>query len=677
MADQSNINVQNEIKHDLKNYQKSYKFVVYKTFLNGEVDGKMPFDELAKGFRDFYLNRKKNGLKIEADNANDEILNVDESDSNLNAIGQYIKDMPFDKLDTLELSDDNNVSLKDDIKGQINDESKKEIQEFIDNKLRAYYNERLGFKYDIEDNVISDRKDNSYKSEDKYSFSVNLGISVFKSGITVPVNVHDKLFNIIGHEFQNGDEFIDLIYKDKSYKAKMRENKKEHNYKNIQIRYDSNNELKNLLSKRFQQAKYLLDNDKLKLIPQFRQPEIIVKSTSNPLKYKLELINIEDKLHNWINNSIDHIKEHIRSEGFNYPDGLIENFYLSLKSKPFVLLAGISGTGKTKLVKLFAEAINCTSSNNSFKLISVRPDWNDSSDLLGYKNLKGEFIPGPMIDIIQRANKNRDDVHIVCLDEMNLARVEYYFSEFLSKMETREFVDEDRIETIPLFDKRDFEKKDDKEKYGELVLPDNLYIVGTVNMDETTHPFSKKVLDRANTIEFNNIDLKSYSLDDQEGLDSLEEIDNKFLTAEYLKLSDCSIDEKEYIDEIVNELDKINNILNEANLHAGYRIRDEIIFYMLNNKKYLLMDKNQAFDFQLMQKILPRIQGSSSAIKQVIRELYTFATGKSFEERVNIGDAARDYVKKNSDIIKYPKSAKKLAYMIKRMEEDRFTAYWL
>jgi len=458
----------------------------------------------------------------------------------------------------------------------------------------------------------------------------------------------------------------------------------------LNINESSENEIRNHLNQIFNRVLIYLEINKkdnvvkLKndMIDKLSESEIneiinfIKKELKKYFKNKLNSnydINIIQKSKK---ENIDHIKDHISSEGFNYPEGLVDNFYLSLKSKPFVLLAGISGTGKTKLVKLFAEAINCTSSNNRFKLISVRPDWNDSSDLLGYKNLKGEFIPGPMIDIIQRANNNRDEIHIVCLDEMNLARVEYYFSEFLSKMETREFVDEDKIETIPLFDKRDFEKDEDKKIYGELVMPDNLYIVGTVNMDETTHPFSKKVLDRANTIEFNNIDLKTYSLDDQEGLSPIEEIDNKFLTAEYLKLKDCSKNEKEYIDEIINELDEINNILNEANLHAGYRIRDEIIFYMLNNKKYLQMDKNKAFDFQLMQKILPRIQGSSTAIKKVIRELFTFATGKSFDETVNIGDEAREYVKKNNDI-KYPKSAKKLAYMIKRMEEDRFTAYWL
>ena len=675
MANQSNINVNNEIKNDLRSYQKSYKFVVYKSFFDGEVDGEISYEKLARGFRNFYLKRKNSGLKVEIDNATNEILNVNKTESNLNAIRSYIKRMPLDRLDTLEIYDNDYVRLRDDIRYKLKPEDKKEILEYIDDKLKEYYTERLNTKYEIDDNIISE-DDFNLNSNNNFSFSVSLGVSVFKYGITVPVNIQAKLFDNIGHDFQNEDEIIELIYNDKSYNAKMRENKNDHDYKNIQIRYDSNHDLKERFSSRFNKAKKLLDEDKLKLIPYYRQPEIIVKSTDDPLKYKLELITIEDKLHNWINDNIDHIKDHISSEGFNYPEGLVDNFYLSLKSKPFVLLAGISGTGKTKLVKLFAEAINCTSSNNRFKLISVRPDWNDSSDLLGYKNLKGEFIPGPMIDIIQRANNNRDEIHIVCLDEMNLARVEYYFSEFLSKMETREFVDEDKIETIPLFDKRDFEKDEDKKIYGELVMPDNLYIVGTVNMDETTHPFSKKVLDRANTIEFNNIDLKTYSLDDQEGLSPIEEIDNKFLTAEYLKLKDCSKNEKEYIDEIINELDEINNILNEANLHAGYRIRDEIIFYMLNNKKYLQMDKNKAFDFQLMQKILPRIQGSSTAIKKVIRELFTFATGKSFDETVNIGDEAREYVKKNNDI-KYPKSAKKLAYMIKRMEEDRFTAYWL
>lgn len=371
---------------------------------------------------------------------------------------------------------------------------------------------------------------------------------------------------------------------------------------------------------------------------------------------------------------IDNIKKYIKSKGFIYPDGLIENFYLSLKTKPFVLLAGISGTGKTRLVRLFAEALKC-----KYKLVSVRPDWSDGSDLLGYKNIQGKFVPGAVIDYIKKANENPDEIYFLCLDEMNLARVEYYFSDFLSKMETRrregvEFV------TDKLLDSDTFEYEDDREKYGDIIIPENLYIVGTVNMDETTHPFSKKVLDRANTIEFNEVYLDNFLFSDDVDtvLDALPfKVNNDFLKAQYLTLNDCIEGNEELLKDIIDKLVEINNILQEANLQVGYRVRDELCFYMLYNQREGLLDENIAFDFQLMQKILPRIQGSGEAIKKVLVNLFKFTTGRDYSgEDGDIGEKAMEYVKANSDLL-YPRSATKLAYMIQRYEEEGFTSYWL
>ncbi|MGB4004847.1 MAG: DUF3578 domain-containing protein [Halanaerobiales bacterium] len=371
---------------------------------------------------------------------------------------------------------------------------------------------------------------------------------------------------------------------------------------------------------------------------------------------------------------IDNIKKYIKSKGFIYPDGLIENFYLSLKTKPFVLLAGISGTGKTRLVRLFAEALKC-----KYKLVSVRPDWSDGSDLLGYKNIQGKFVPGAVIDYIKKANENPDEIYFLCLDEMNLARVEYYFSDFLSKMETRRRKGVE-IVTDKLLDSDTFEYEDDREKYGDIIIPENLYIVGTVNMDETTHPFSKKVLDRANTIEFNEVYLANFKLDDglETDIDVIPfKVNNDFLKAEYLTLKDCLEDDEEFIMEIIDKLVEINNILQEANLQVGYRVRDELCFYMLYNHREELLDKNTAFDFQLMQKILPRIQGSGEAIRRVLVKLFEFTTGHDLStEEGNIGEKAMKYVEANSDLL-YLKSAAKLAYMLKRFEEEGFTSYWL
>lgn len=112
------------------------------------------------------------------------------------------------------------------------------------------------------------------------------------------------------------------------------------------------------------------------------------------------------------------IKNYIAAKGFTFDECLVENYYLSLKSKPFVILAGTSGTGKTRLVRLFAEAIGATSQNGRYKLVSVRPDWSDSSDLFGHVNLNDKFIPGAIIDFVKQAELDCKNPYFLCLDEM-------------------------------------------------------------------------------------------------------------------------------------------------------------------------------------------------------------------------------------------------------------------
>jgi len=390
-----------------------------------------------------------------------------------------------------------------------------------------------------------------------------------------------------------------------------------------------------------------------------------------------------------LSNIISNIENYIKAQGFTYPEDLIKNFYLSLKTKSFVILAGISGTGKTKLVQLFAEAIGCTSKNNRFKLISVRPDWSDSSDLLGYTDIKGEFQPGPLIETIRLAveesksstPENPAKPYIICLDEMNLARVEYYFSDFLSKMETRKFDNDGKLTTDRLISKSDLgNNQETLDKYGNLYLPENLHIIGTVNMDETTHPFSKKVLDRANTIEFNRIDLMAFSSDSDLDKSKTEPtvINNYSLKTEYLNLIEVLPAKEPEIEKTTRILQDINQKLKPANLQVGYRIRDEINFYMIYNKRHNLMEFNKALDYQIHQKILPRIQGSSRVLKEILLDLFEFTAGGQFSvEQGQQSSDLKDHLISNYGDIEYYNSAKKIAEMIERYEQDGFTAFWL
>ena len=231
--------------------------------------------------------------------------------------------------------------------------------------------------------------------------------------------------------------------------------------------------------------------------------------------------------------------------------------YLSLKSKPFVILAGVSGTGKSKLVRLFAEAVGATVSNGQFKMISVKPDWNDSTELFGYKNIAGDFIPGQLTSIILEAVKpeNKNKPYFVCLDEMNLARVEYYLSDYLSLIESREFKGEEII-TDKLYPK---DYHGEGSPYKDLYLTDNLYLIGTVNMDDNTYAFSRKVLDRANTIEFSQVYLEDLNFDVSGEARQIVQ-NNDFLKTRFLNISEALAEYEEDVKATNEKVIEINNM---------------------------------------------------------------------------------------------------------------------
>lgn len=386
---------------------------------------------------------------------------------------------------------------------------------------------------------------------------------------------------------------------------------------------------------------------------------------------KNEEINYRDTVRN--------IYEYIKARGFVFEEDLLYNFFLSLKTKPFVILAGISGTGKTKLIELFAEALGATSDNGRFELIPVKPDWNDNSELLGYKNLEGKFQPGVLTRVIQRAVSDMNNPYFVCLDEMNLSRVEYYLSDFLSLIETRRWYGEE-LRSNKIFRETDFVFQEDQEEFAGLYIPENLYIVGTVNMDETTHPFSKKVLDRVNIIELVEVALDNYGVfnmeDNVDGQALLpHNVPASFLRNEYCVLNDCLPQKKAIVDEVVAILKNVNDILQPVNLHVGYRVRDEICFYMIYNREFGLIEKDKAFDWQLLQKVLPRIQGSSRKIYEVLINLFELCTNFSLESNEGATEEARNILE-NLAVIRWPRSARKIAYMLGRYEEDGFTSFW-
>lgn len=455
----------------------------------------------------------------------------------------------------------------------------------------------------------------------------------------------------------------------------------------IKYIYDNEVILKQWIKEKKRRFLEYKNKDKLELIDKIFKKYELEEAGKNGNE-SFEIIYSENTLE-----TLKKIHSYIKSQGFTYDFSLIKNLYLSLKTKPFVILSGISGTGKSKLIQLFAEALGSTCENKMFNLVPVKPEWSDSSDLLGFRNLEGKFMPGIIISIAKRAIDNPEVPYFVCLDEMNLARVEYYFSDILSVMETRKFVNNHIVSSYMLDNVIFGDDNKAREVYGKVYFPENLYIIGTVNMDETTFPFSKKVLDRANVIEFNSVNL-SYSFDDFEEELQINTLDNSiyhnnFLKSDFLKISEC----REYKDialKTIDELIKINNILERYNAHFGYRVRDEIVFYVIYAVKENLMEFEEAMDNAVFSKILPKMGGSSTETCEILFDLFELFTEYKIENRQYLENADMEYMNRaivnniavgvhnpEYEFIKYEFTCRKLLYMIKRFTNDSFTTFYM
>ncbi|MCG8402544.1 MAG: DUF3578 domain-containing protein [Firmicutes bacterium] len=356
---------------------------------------------------------------------------------------------------------------------------------------------------------------------------------------------------------------------------------------------------------------------------------------------------------------IEELHRRITAEGFFYPYEDFAAFCLSLKTKPFVLLAGISGTGKTRLVELIARQFGVNE-----ETIAVRPDWNDSSDLLGYADLNENFRPGPLLKVLHTANNNSHLPYFICLDEMNLARVEHYFAEVLSAVEKRK-VSNGELVTPSLV------RLQTKDSYwSDVYISSNVFLIGTVNMDETTYPFSKKVLDRANTLEFNHINLDFQRETAVEH--GSQYLDWSLLKPEFYHLAQFYDQASDICEYVIARLKELNEILEEGQFQVGYRVRDEICLFM-HYAEQAGLERESALDLQVTQKILPRILGGSSIVRQVLIRLWNWTTGNSLSgDEIDILPKIQD-----TEGSLYPWSANKISSMLYRLEFDGYTSFWV
>ena len=375
-------------------------------------------------------------------------------------------------------------------------------------------------------------------------------------------------------------------------------------------------------------------------------------------------------------------------------------YITAIKSKPFLLLAGISGTGKSRIVRELAHACWDEGSEEyksqkpkNFEMVQVKPNWHDSSELIGYvSRVSGSpvFVAGDFLKFVAKAWENPEVPYFLCLDEMNLAPVEQYFAEYLSVVESRKADENGVITTDPILKKceeqwyfdltaqltRDDEVRARFNKDG-IAIPQNLIVVGTVNMDETTFSFSRKVLDRAMTIEMNEVDLYG-GLDDRHEKIGKLEAGNLIGTA--VEGVDVYRENKEVCDTALNYLQAVNLNLDGTPFKVAYRTRNEFLLYVVNNLPYN-KDKDgkeisqqeviaRALDEITSMKILSRIEGDSDKIGNLLEEL-----GKTVSEQLK-DISGKDYSEKKNDGEKvYSVSLAKLKEMEGRLKSG-YTSFW-
>ena len=373
------------------------------------------------------------------------------------------------------------------------------------------------------------------------------------------------------------------------------------------------------------------------------------------------------------------------------------SYITAIKSKPFLLLAGISGTGKSRIVRELARACwyEHTEEYNehkpkNFEMVQVKPNWHDSSELIGYVSRvsgKSEYIIGDFLKFIVKAWNDPDVPYFLCLDEMNLAPVEQYFAEFLSVMESRKNVSGKIVtDAIVKKSKDDWyrvlisELTNDKKLQDQFLnegisIPQNLIVVGTVNMDETTFSFSRKVLDRAMTIEMNKVDLMAGLTNRHEKIGKIEFDD---IIGKAVEGVDVYAAHKGMCDRAIGYLESINDALDKTPFKVAYRTRNELLLYVVNNLSW--KTDNELEDFVIARaldeitcmKILTRIEGDETKVSANFLD--------------NLGNAIKSgLVEIDKDLLQANKSHKGDAYQpisldkldeMKERLKSGYTSFW-
>jgi hypothetical protein len=361
------------------------------------------------------------------------------------------------------------------------------------------------------------------------------------------------------------------------------------------------------------------------------------------------------------------LQKALQSQGFIVSTEQLANFYLALKSSHLVILAGRSGTGKSLLPRLFAEHLGADHVS-----IPVQPQWSDNSGLLGYTPTlnPAEFVRGRLTGMIEAAAQ-KDGLSLATLDEMNLAPVEHYFSDFLSVVESRRRRDGGfATDALPLdLPAKPASGPDPHAALRKLEIPANFRLVGTANMDETAIPFSARVLDRAFTIEFDEVDLGAFAQAAAPGVTpDFRSLAKQICDpANPIGVGEALGEARPLFEAIGGLLTELNQILSDADVGFAYRTRDAIclfIYHLRRDGLETLLPMDVALDLCILQKVLPRVHGQGGVLHATLQRAIEWL------EREDEGQTG-EVVKR-----RYTRSAAKARGMLRRLERDGATEFW-
>lgn len=358
-----------------------------------------------------------------------------------------------------------------------------------------------------------------------------------------------------------------------------------------------------------------------------------------------------------MNSLITRTIDAIKQSGLLYSDQFISRFVISLMTKPFVILSGLAGSGKTQLAIAFAKAMSADV-DKQVCIVPVGADWTNREPLLGYPNsLKDNayvFPESGALQLLLRASQDKDNPYFLILDEMNLSYVERYFADFLSALESHDKIPiwEGESEVLP----------------HKVELPHNLYIIGTINVDETTYMFSPKVLDRASVIEFKISPEEMVIFLDKHPNPQISRIQSTLadVAPEFVRLSSSIVDS-----DMANSKDVLINSFKQlklVNAEFGYRSASEIGRFIALSKSIAGMTDNDAIDAAIVQKLLPKLHGSRKKLEPVLKALWSLCgTGNELDMNLNADSIP--------NVTKYKLTADKILRMYKGAVNNSFTSF--